>query len=69
MGGSVCGGSFFLGFPMDSTGESDRKRRHFSSISPMPATAKKQPVLPIYEDRKVRSSVLVFASSCSYVSS
>ena len=38
---------------MGSTGESDRKRRHFNSLSPMAATAKKQPVLPISEDKKV----------------
>ncbi|XP_048447748.1 E3 ubiquitin-protein ligase BRE1-like 1 isoform X2 [Pyrus x bretschneideri] len=45
---------------MDSTGESDRKRHHFSSISPMPATAKKQPVLPIYEDRKLDVKLLQY---------
>lgn len=41
---------------MGSTGEPDRKRRHFSSISPTAAaaaTAKKQPFLPISEDKKV----------------
>ncbi|TQD97813.1 hypothetical protein C1H46_016593 [Malus baccata] len=43
---------------MGSTGESDRKRRHFSSISPMAATAKKQPVLPIYDDKKKLSQNL-----------
>lgn len=53
-----------LGFPMGSTGEPDRKRRHFSSISPTAAaaaadaaaTAKKQPFLPISEDKKVRNA-------------
>lgn len=41
---------------MGSTGEPDRKRRHFGSISPTAAaTPKKQPFLPISEDKKVRS--------------
>lgn len=47
---------------MGSTGEPDRKRRHFGSISPTAATAaaaataKKQPFLPLSEDKKVGSS-------------
>ncbi|TQD97812.1 hypothetical protein C1H46_016592 [Malus baccata] len=45
---------------MGSTGESDRKRRHFSSISPMAATAKKQPVLPIYDDKKLDVKLLQY---------
>ena len=40
---------------MGSTGEPDRKRRHFSSLSPTAATAKKMPFLPVSEDKKVRS--------------
>ena len=40
---------------MGSTVESDRKRRHFSTISPTAATAKKAPFLPVSEDKKVRS--------------
>lgn len=39
---------------MGSTVESDRKRRHFSTISPTAATAKKAPFLPVSEDKKVR---------------
>lgn len=38
---------------MGSTGEADRKRRHFSSISPTGAAAKKQPFAPLSEDKKV----------------
>ncbi|CAL5331332.1 unnamed protein product [Camellia sinensis] len=37
---------------MGSTGEPDRKRRHFSSISPTAASAKKQSFLPLSEDKK-----------------
>ncbi|GMY23299.1 E3 ubiquitin-protein ligase BRE1-like 1 isoform X1 [Fagus crenata] len=42
---------------MGSTGEPDRKRRHFSSISP---TATKQPFLPISEDKKLDIAVLQY---------
>ncbi|KAB1225237.1 E3 ubiquitin-protein ligase BRE1-like 1 [Morella rubra] len=48
---------------MGSTGEPDRKRRHFSSISPTAAaaaTAKKQPFLPISEDKKLDIAVLQY---------
>uniref|UniRef100_A0A5B7BUQ2 E3 ubiquitin protein ligase n=1 Tax=Davidia involucrata TaxID=16924 RepID=A0A5B7BUQ2_DAVIN len=45
---------------MGSTGEPDRKRRHFSSISPTAATAKKQPFLPISEDKKLDTAVLQY---------
>ncbi|KAK9273023.1 hypothetical protein L1049_017830 [Liquidambar formosana] len=45
---------------MGSTGEPDRKRRHFSSISPTAATAKKQPFLPSSEDKKLDSAVLQY---------
>ncbi|KAM5554572.1 E3 ubiquitin-protein ligase BRE1-like 1 [Rosa sericea] len=46
---------------MGSTGEHDRKRRHFSSISsPTAATAKKQPFLPISEDKKLDIAVLQY---------
>lgn len=39
---------------MGSTGEPDRKRRHFSSISsPTAAMAKKQPLSHLSEDKKV----------------
>lgn len=45
---------------MGSTGEHDRKRRHISSISsPTAAAAKKQPFLPLSEDKKVRPLVAV----------
>ncbi|KAL1314887.1 hypothetical protein HN51_041699 [Arachis hypogaea] len=49
-------------FSMGSMGESDRKRRHFSSLSPTaaPATAKKLPFLPISEDKKLDIAVLQF---------
>ncbi|CAB4269474.1 unnamed protein product [Prunus armeniaca] len=42
----------FLGFPMGSTGEHDRKRRHFSSLSPTAATAKKQPFCPFLRTKR-----------------
>ncbi|PRQ57258.1 putative aminoacyltransferase, E1 ubiquitin-activating enzyme [Rosa chinensis] len=46
---------------MGSTGEHDRKRRHFSSISsPTAAAAKKQPFLPISEDKKLDIAVLQY---------
>ncbi|PQP97498.1 E3 ubiquitin-protein ligase BRE1-like 1 isoform X2 [Prunus yedoensis var. nudiflora] len=45
---------------MGSTGEHDRKRRHFSSLSPTAATAKKQPFLPISEDKKLDIAVLQY---------
>ncbi|XP_050385967.1 E3 ubiquitin-protein ligase BRE1-like 1 [Argentina anserina] len=48
---------------MGSTGEHDRKRRHFSSISSptaAAATAKKQPFLPISEDKKLDITVLQY---------
>ena len=44
---------------LGSTGEHDRKRRHFSSISsPTAAAPKKQPFLPISEDKKVKPAFL-----------
>ncbi|XP_008437811.1 E3 ubiquitin-protein ligase BRE1-like 1 isoform X2 [Cucumis melo] len=45
---------------MGSTVESDRKRRHFSTISPTAATAKKAPFLPISEDKKLDVAVLQY---------
>ncbi|XP_040993640.1 E3 ubiquitin-protein ligase BRE1-like 1 isoform X2 [Juglans microcarpa x Juglans regia] len=46
---------------MGSTGEPDRKRRHFGSISPTAAaTPKKQPFLPISEDKKLDVTVLQY---------
>ncbi|KAL5571647.1 hypothetical protein UlMin_021244 [Ulmus minor] len=45
---------------MGSTGEPDRKRRHFSSISPTAAGAKKQPFLPLSEDKKLDIAVLQY---------
>lgn len=46
---------------MGSTGEPDRKRRHFSSISPTPAaTAKKQHFVPLSEDKKLDAAVLQY---------
>ncbi|KAI3449073.1 hypothetical protein Pfo_005738 [Paulownia fortunei] len=49
------------GLLMGSTGEADRKRRHFSSISPTATTAKKQPFVPLYAERKgLDAAVLLF---------
>ncbi|GFP80931.1 E3 ubiquitin-protein ligase bre1-like 1 [Phtheirospermum japonicum] len=45
---------------MGSTGESDKKRRHFSSISPPAAMAKKQPLAPLSEEKKLDAAVLQF---------
>ncbi|KAK7293410.1 hypothetical protein RJT34_16275 [Clitoria ternatea] len=47
---------------MGSMGDSDRKRRHFSSLSPTPAaaTAKKLPFLPVSEDKKLDIVVLQY---------
>ncbi|KGN56365.1 E3 ubiquitin-protein ligase BRE1-like 1 isoform X1 [Cucumis sativus] len=45
---------------MGSTVESDRKRRHFSTISPTAATAKKAPFLPVSEDKKLDVAVLQY---------
>ncbi|KAF3440070.1 hypothetical protein FNV43_RR18348 [Rhamnella rubrinervis] len=45
---------------MGSTGEHDRKRRHFNSISPTAATAKKQPFSSLSEDKKLDITVLQF---------
>ncbi|KDP28843.1 hypothetical protein JCGZ_14614 [Jatropha curcas] len=45
---------------MGSTGEPDRKRRHFSSISPTAAMAKKQPFSQHSEDKKLDTAVLQF---------
>ncbi|XP_038682111.1 E3 ubiquitin-protein ligase BRE1-like 1 [Tripterygium wilfordii] len=46
---------------MGSTGEHDRKRRHFSSISPTAAeAAKKQSFAPISEEKKLDAAVLQF---------
>ncbi|XP_010264387.1 PREDICTED: E3 ubiquitin-protein ligase BRE1-like 1 isoform X2 [Nelumbo nucifera] len=46
---------------MGSTGEPDRKRRHFgSTISPTAAAAKKQPFLPFSEDKKLDTAVLQY---------
>ncbi|XP_057492355.1 E3 ubiquitin-protein ligase BRE1-like 1 [Actinidia eriantha] len=45
---------------MGSTGEPDRKRRHFSAISPTAASAKKQPLLPLSEDKKLDTAVLQY---------
>ncbi|OAY62491.1 E3 ubiquitin-protein ligase BRE1-like 1 isoform X2 [Manihot esculenta] len=45
---------------MGSTGEPDRKRRHFSSISPTAAMAKKQPFFHSSEDKKLDAAVLQF---------
>ncbi|KAK1307384.1 E3 ubiquitin-protein ligase BRE1-like 1 [Acorus calamus] len=44
---------------MGSTGEHDRKRRHFSSVSPTSA-AKKHWIVPCSEDRKLDATVLQF---------
>ncbi|XP_039046544.1 E3 ubiquitin-protein ligase BRE1-like 1 [Hibiscus syriacus] len=45
---------------MGSTGEADRKRRHFSSISPIAVAAKKRPCLPTSEEKKLDTAVLQF---------
>ncbi|KAK1303934.1 E3 ubiquitin-protein ligase BRE1-like 1 [Acorus calamus] len=45
---------------MESTGEHDRKRRHFSSISPTAAAAKKHCIVPCLEDKKLDATVLQF---------
>ncbi|KAK8480055.1 hypothetical protein V6N12_033972 [Hibiscus sabdariffa] len=45
---------------MGSTGEADRKRRHFSSISPTAVAAKKQRILPTSEEKKLDTAVLQF---------
>ncbi|KAI4354748.1 hypothetical protein L6164_003591 [Bauhinia variegata] len=47
---------------MGSMSEPDRKRRHFSSLSPTAAaaTAKKLPFLPVSEDKKLDIAVLQF---------
>ncbi|KAH1106839.1 hypothetical protein J1N35_010607 [Gossypium stocksii] len=45
---------------MGSTGEADRKRRHFSSISPIAVAAKKQSFLPISEEKKLDTAILQF---------
>ncbi|XP_020203564.1 E3 ubiquitin-protein ligase BRE1-like 1 [Cajanus cajan] len=47
---------------MGSMGDSDRKRRHFSSLSPTPAaaTTKKLPFLPVSEDKKLDIVVLQY---------
>ncbi|THF96476.1 hypothetical protein TEA_017072 [Camellia sinensis var. sinensis] len=47
---------------MGSTGEPDRKRRHFSSISPTAASAKKQSFLPLSEDKKTGNGVTLAPS-------
>jgi len=52
---------------MGSTGEPDRKRRHFSSISPT-AAAKKQPAFAPSEDKKVLPLCCsCFVSSLAYL--
>ncbi|XP_078163877.1 histone mono-ubiquitination 1 isoform X2 [Carex rostrata] len=51
---------------MGSTGEPDRKRRHFTSVSPTagpmggPTPTKKKPIAPISEDKKLDLSVLKY---------
>ncbi|KAJ0112961.1 hypothetical protein Patl1_00150 [Pistacia atlantica] len=45
---------------MGSTGEPDRKRRHFTSISPTAATTKKHPFFSSSEDKKIDTAVLHF---------
>lgn len=44
---------------MGSTGEADKKRRHVSSISPTAAAAKKQPLAPLSEEKKVIVNQLI----------
>lgn len=45
---------------MGSTGEADKKRRHVSSISPTSAIAKKHPLAPLSEEKKLDAAVLQF---------
>ncbi|PIN03187.1 E3 ubiquitin ligase involved in syntaxin degradation [Handroanthus impetiginosus] len=45
---------------MGSTGEADKKRRHVSSISPTATAAKKQPLVPLSEEKKLDAAVLQF---------
>ncbi|CAA0842721.1 E3 ubiquitin-protein ligase BRE1-like 1 [Striga hermonthica] len=45
---------------MGSTGEADKKRRHFSSISPAGAVGKKRPHAPLSEEKKLDATVLQF---------
>ncbi|KAK8635491.1 hypothetical protein V6N13_004225 [Hibiscus sabdariffa] len=45
---------------MGSAGEADRKRRHFSSISPTAVASKNQPFSPISEEKKLDTAVLQF---------
>lgn len=45
---------------MGSTGEPDRKRRHFDTIPPTPVTAKRQSFFPCTEDRKLHANVLQY---------
>ncbi|KAK4783349.1 hypothetical protein SAY86_007723 [Trapa natans] len=45
---------------MGSTGDADRKRRHFGSTSPTVAPAKKQPFSPISEDKKLDAGLLLY---------
>ncbi|KAK2650704.1 hypothetical protein Ddye_018193 [Dipteronia dyeriana] len=45
---------------MGSTGEPDRKRRHFNSISPTAAATKKTPFFPSSEDKKLDTTVLQY---------
>uniref|UniRef100_A0A2P2J7N4 E3 ubiquitin protein ligase n=1 Tax=Rhizophora mucronata TaxID=61149 RepID=A0A2P2J7N4_RHIMU len=40
--------------------EPDRKRRHFSSISPKPVMAKKQPFAQLSEGKKLGTAVLQY---------
>uniref|UniRef100_A0A7N0VA89 E3 ubiquitin protein ligase n=1 Tax=Kalanchoe fedtschenkoi TaxID=63787 RepID=A0A7N0VA89_KALFE len=45
---------------MGSTGEADRKRRQFNSLSPTATSAKKQPFTPLSEDKKLDAVVLKY---------
>ncbi|CAI0445890.1 unnamed protein product [Linum tenue] len=45
---------------MGSAGEPDRKRRHFSSLSPTAVMAKKQPFSHFSDDKKLDTAVLQF---------
>lgn len=45
---------------MGSTGEADKKRRHVSSLSPAAAAAKKQPLVPLSDEKKLDAAVLQF---------
>ncbi|KAG6597033.1 E3 ubiquitin-protein ligase BRE1-like 1, partial [Cucurbita argyrosperma subsp. sororia] len=57
---SQCLALVACGSGMESTFGPDRKRRHFSTISPTAATAQKTPILPISANKKFDVTVLQY---------